>query len=64
MCHRVVWLGGVVFAVCYQVELARVIMHNTNEIRGDTGPILTQHDGYRGKDTTLYDELYDFYQAS
>ena len=46
-----------------QVELARVLKIDANEIRGDTGPILTQHDGYRGKDSTAYDELFDFYQV-
>lgn len=46
-----------------QVELARVLKIDANEIRGDTGPILTQKDGYRGKDSTLYDELFDFYQV-
>ena len=45
------------------MELARVLKIDANEIRGDTGPILTQKDGYRGKDSTLYDELFDFYQV-
>lgn len=45
-----------------QIELARTIKITNNEILGDTGPLLTKHEGYRSN-ATLYDEIYDFYQV-